>query len=152
MDYLKKLLQISIYPSSTVYCLLSTKKNGFTLIEVMVTVAILSLGTLLIQQGLLRSSDFLNHYNSQLAVEAWADEKIWDIREALLFAAEGSQMETSGSFTESGRNFSWSIEAVLVPGVDQLYFIKMNTTWLEGNRLASFSKAMYASTIKQTKL
>ena len=118
----------------------------------MVTVAILSLGTLLIQQGLLRSSDVLNHYNSQLAIEAWADEKIWDTREALLFAAEGSQVETSGSFTESGRNFNWSIETKLNPGADQLYFVRLNARWLEGNRPISFGKAMVVTANKQTKL
>ena len=129
----------------------SVGKNGFTLIEVMITVAILSLGTLLIQQGLLRSSDILNHYNSQLAVEAWADQKIWDAREALLFAEEGGLTETSGSFTESGRNFDWSIETKLNSGTDQLYFVHLKTTWLEGNRPISFGKAMYVTANKQTK-
>ena len=124
---------------------LRTGSNGFTLIEVMVTVAVLSLGTLIIHQGFLRSADVLVHYNSQLAAEEWADNKLWAVKESLFFTDENSAEGSNGTFEEAGRIFNWSLESNPVPGTDELYLIRMNLSWNEGNKPVSLVKTAYAT-------
>ncbi len=117
----------------------------------MVTVAVLSLGTLLIQQGLLRSADIINHYNNQLSAETWAAQKVWDIRESFFYSAGGKAPDSGGSFTESGKDFDWSLETKSVSGTDQLYFIHLDIRWLEGNKPVNLDKSLYMTANKQSK-
>ena len=115
----------------------------------MVTVAVLSLGSVLVHQGLLRSANVLIHYNSQLAASEWAENKMWDAREALLFSTERTNPDSGGSFERAGRTFDWSLAANPVPGADELYLIQLNIHWLEGNRPVNLTKACYATTSKK---
>ena len=126
--------------------------NGFTLIEVMATVAILSLGTLLIQEGLLHLANILGHYNNYLAAQESISEKTWDIKESLFFSEEPSTGGNSGIFTESGRDFNWSINASPISGMDNLYSIQWSVGWMEGNKPANLSAAVYATTTKPPKV
>lgn len=123
-------------------------KYGFTLVEVMVTVAILSLGSLTVHQGLLRSANILIHYNCELAAIEWAEDKLWEAKDALLFSAEKIDPDSSGSFERAGRIFDWSLTADPVPGTDKLYLIRLSINWLEGNKPVNVVKACYATTNK----
>ena len=118
---------------------------GFTLIEVMVTVVILSLGTLVIHEGLLRSADVLVHTNSQLVAEEWFSDKTWDVEESLFFSEEDSEQAASGTFTEVNRNFDWSVATTPVSGGNKLYLINLNLLWHEGNKEVHLNRAFYAT-------
>ena len=122
---------------------------GFTLIEVMVTVVILSLGTLVIHEGLLRSADVLVHINNKLVAEEWFKDKAWDTEESLFFSEEDSGQAASGTFTEANRNFDWTVEATPVSGGNKLYLINLNLLWHEGYKEVRSNKAFYATFKKQ---
>lgn len=124
---------------------------GFTLVEVMVTVAVLSLGTLMIHQGLLRSADALGHFNNLLVAQEWAEAKLWDARESLLYPSEGAPaIPTSGSFTEFGKEFEYSITTKSQPDADNLYGIQIQVGWQEGHRPVSYIASTFATDNKRT--
>ena len=59
------------------------KKKGFTLIEVMVTTAVLSLSMVLIYQAFFISLDSFNYCADYLDVVSWADEKLWQAQDSV---------------------------------------------------------------------
>ena len=124
-------------------------KNGFTLIEVMVTVAILSLGTLVIHEGLLHSADVLTHYNSLLTAREWSENKIWDLKEALLFSEPPQPTENSGSFESAGRSYAWSADNSLASNADELYLINLDIGWREGQKPINLAQSVYATSQKK---
>lgn len=124
-------------------------KRGFSLIEVMATVAILSLGTLVIHDGLLRSADVLTHFNSLLAAQEWGEDKIWDLKEALLFSSETEPAENSGNFEVSGRDFQWSAGNQALPGTDGAFIVNLDIAWQEGNKPVSLKRSAYVSASRQ---
>ena len=121
-----------------------TGNRGFTFIEVMVTVAVLSLGTVMIQGGLLRAADILNRTSNTLIARQWMDEKLWQAQETLFYSGEGGSLEaTSGNFSEYGRDFNWSLGASST-GID-LYKLKLSVTWSQGGRAVEVIKEIYAA-------
>lgn len=118
--------------------------KGFTFIEVMVTAAVLSLGTVMIQGGLLRAADILNRASNTLIARQWMDEKLWQAQEALLYSKEeDSPQETSGNFSEYGRDFNWSLAADSL-GID-LYELRLSVSWSQGGRPVEITKEIHAA-------
>jgi prepilin-type N-terminal cleavage/methylation domain-containing protein len=120
-----------------------TGSKGFTFIEVMVTVVVLSLGTVMIQGGLLRAADILNRYSNTLIARQWIDEKIWRTQEALLYSEAGDSAN-SGTFVESGREFNWSVNTSGTSGKDT-YKIALSVTWSQGGLPLQVTKEVYAA-------
>ena len=124
---------------------LKTGSKGFTLIEVMVTVSILSLSVLMIQQGLLRLANILDRQNNLLIAQEWVNEKRWDVEQALCFADEGGSSETQGVFEISGREFQWQIDSKAIPSGDKTFEISYGLNWHEGHRPVSYMEKNIAS-------
>ncbi len=110
----------------------------------MVTASILALGTLMIQEGMLRSARVLGHYASVLRVERFAGEKLWEARNGLFYSEEQSTGNAGGSFNESGRDYTWSLSMRPVENAKDLYQVDIGVQWSEGNRASAFSRTLYA--------
>lgn len=119
-------------------------KRGFTLIEVMLTVVVLSLGTLLIQESYLRTAHLFGVYANTFRARAWVDEKMWELREASVFAEAPASGSGAGSFTVSGKVFRWQSEVTPLPGKDA-FALKVNVDWNEGNRPTWLTQETYAT-------
>ena len=52
-------------------------RSGFTLIEVMVAVAVLSFGLVMVYQAFFVVLDSFNYSADYLEIAGWMDEKIW---------------------------------------------------------------------------
>ncbi len=126
-----------------------SQKSGFTLIEVMLAVSVLALGTLIIQQGLLRSANVLGHASNVLTVQSRADQKIWDVKETFLYAAAPSAEGQNGSFTGQGREFHWVVKAELLEPEQEFYLLRLTVNWLEGNKPMEFKREIYATNNKK---
>ena len=128
-----------------------TGTRGFTLIEVMVTVSILALGTILIQQGLLRSAALLNHYSNILVAERWEHEKFWELREGFFYTQSigAADANSQGSFAELNRDFRW--RATVEP-VGKTYRMNLEMEWLEGNKLVLRNTGFFASSVSKEDL
>ncbi len=118
-------------------------RRGFTLIELMAAVAILSLGTSLIQEGLLRSLTLLGRYSHSLKAQAWMDERLWQAEEDTFYAQEGGGGERAGEFTDEGKAYTWSLQSMPLNGTTALYSFKLIVVWAESGRTLSLTRERY---------
>ncbi len=125
------------------------RPSGFTLIEVMITVAILSCGTVMIQYGLLRSANVLGHTSNTLQVQNWMNDKIWDVKEALFYSENPPPEDQSGSFNDAAREFQWTMHVEPAMVEQELYLLRLTVTWLEGGRPALLVRELYATNKKK---
>lgn len=122
---------------------------GFTLIELMITVAVLSMGTVMIQQGFLRSSSVLDRLSSSLKIQSWMDERIWEAKERLFYSESASLDNQGGDFTDSGRLFHWLLEVQPVSDGKDLYQIHLSVNWTDGNGAAQMARTVFATSMKK---
>ncbi len=115
-------------------------RRGFSLMEVMVAVVVLALGTLFIQQGLLRSAHLYGLYVNSFKAKIWLDEKLWEAKEAALYS-ETPGGGDSGAYTDQGKDFSWSTEVQEIG--KNLYSIKSAIEWAESGRPTRLAKEVY---------
>lgn len=112
------------------------KRTGFTLIEVLVTVSILSLGMVLIFQSNMMSLHAYSLYSSRLKVQSWAEEKLWEAQESIL-EGEGSSFpgSTSGEELIGGKPCRWSL-SIVSDSFDKVefYTVDLKVSWKEGSR------------------
>ena len=108
-------------------------KRGFTLIEVLVALVVVTAGLTIIAQGFLsggRAS--LSSQNDTLA--AWlAESKLTDLEAGIL----STQSSASGTFEPEHPDFSWSIapESTVTTG---LFKISLTVKWKERERDREF--------------
>lgn len=115
---------------------------AFTLVEVMVATAILSLGIVLIYQAFFISIDSFNYCFNYLNVASWADEKIWQVQNNLSHSKVEDIIETGGRFRKRNKDFNWDLSYYLID-VD-LYRIDLDIFWQQGRRKAMLYRNAYA--------
>jgi prepilin-type N-terminal cleavage/methylation domain-containing protein len=120
------------------------RSRGFTLVEIMVTAAVLSFGLVCVYQSLFICLDTLNYCNNYLNVLPQINEKIWLAQDILKTSGPAAQLETTGNFTNGKKVFAWDLSYLLVDESEYLYQITMDVKWKEANRIAGFSRAAYS--------
>lgn len=78
------------------------KKNGFTLIEVLVAMIILSISMSVIIEGFVTANEREETMDDISYVSTWAENKINEID-------VGSEMSRNGSFEREGRVYYWNL-------------------------------------------
>ena len=125
-----------------------TGNRGFTLVEIMVATAVLSLGLVMIYQAFFISLDtfdyYLNHLNAQLCM----DEMIWKMQDDFRQYGFFSPRQTSGKFTVGNRIFAWNMNYGLIEP-EELYQINLSTYWQQGSRRIRLLRAAYISNYVQ---
>jgi prepilin-type N-terminal cleavage/methylation domain-containing protein len=122
-------------------------REGFTLVEVMLAVAILALGTLVIQEGYLRSADLFGRYKNTLRAQIWAGEKMWEALDGAVHADPPVTGTSEGEFVSGGKRFRWRLE--VEPLGTLLYALRLRTEWQEGGRTVALLRETYASKPKE---
>ena len=107
-------------------------KRGFTLIELMVSVSILSLGIVLIYQSFFTILNYFNYYLHYLDVYPWLNEKIWQIKEDLNRNGNFDFIEKGGFLEINKRIYRWNLD--FSPIDKNLYAIYLTLFWQEGKR------------------
>jgi prepilin-type N-terminal cleavage/methylation domain-containing protein len=123
------------------------RAGGFTMIELMIAAMILGLGTLLLNGGFMKSADLHGRYSNTLKAMLWADQKIWETRETLIYTEEPQTLPSQGSFVQDGKRFGWAVDIRSLSEQD-LYSILVTMNWNEGNRPTQFKRESYAAKIK----
>jgi len=118
-------------------------KRGFTLIEVMVTVAILAFGIVSIYQALFVSVDAYGYYTHYFSTQDWISEKIWEVQEELTDSNMLEVTRTSGQFVRTHKTFDWIMVVSLLDADEGLYKVNVTLTWREGDKMASTSREAY---------
>lgn len=124
--------------------------KGFTLIEVMVATAVLSLGAVLISESFFISLDSFDYYANYLTLASWADEKLWGAQDQLSRFGNAAQIQPGGRIVNRNKDIGWSLSSSVVdeakglPSGLSLYRINLDLSWQEGHRKARLSRSAYA--------
>jgi len=117
--------------------------KGFTLIEVLVTTAVLSFGMVSIFQALfiiMSAFSYISHY---LNVVPIADEKVWQVQNAVRCDGPQAVFDKRGIFDAGGKKYDWTLSAVLADKDAMLYKIDLVTSWSEGRRNNRLARSAY---------
>jgi len=127
--------------------------TGFTLIEVLVTTAVLSLGIVLIYRAFFTLLDSFGYYSNYLRVIAFADEKLWQAQDALSCFGPDAGAGSSGRLNIQNKDFNWRFSVSPIAGAGSnpplLYRIDLAVDWQEGPRIRGLTRNAYALYIKK---
>ena len=127
------------------------KKNlAFTLIEVMVTVAILSLATVMISQSNLMNMNVYGRFANLMAIQNWAEEKIWEAKEEVLASEIPEAGESSGTYESENKTYEWHL-SVSEETSGSLYGILLTVTWNDAGQEKSLERHSYVHRSKEAK-
>ncbi len=120
------------------------KKEALSLVELLVAVAVLSLGMLLIQQAFFISLSAFGYYSRHLGVLAWINEKLWAVQSALAYQGLNS-LEPAGLFEIRGKKIFWNLSIQLTDQLKDnlLYEVILNLNWKEGRRKINLQRSTY---------
>ena len=126
-----------------------TRERGFTLIEVMIAVTVLSVTLVVIQAGFLQSASLLSRVSRTLDAQQWAEEKMWQVKEDLFYADEPSPGEGLGAFRASGKEYSWTAEARPLSLPDE-YAVNVRVNWLDSGRPVETQRELYVNSVQKS--
>jgi len=118
-------------------------RRGFTLIEVMMSVAILAFGIVSIYEALFVSVDANAYYTHYLSVQDWVSEKIWEVQDELTAAQELRSEQTSGQIIRNHKAFDWNMDVAPLDEEQGLYSVYVTLSWKEGEKQFSISREAY---------
>jgi len=110
--------------------------KGFALIEVMVTVSLLSLGATMIYQSNLMSLKTYGRSENLLSLQGWAEEKIWEDEEEILQEENPEARQAVGLLPRGNKFFHWQLKRNLLWQSEDsklsFYQIECTVSWREG--------------------
>ncbi len=116
-------------------------KRAFTLIEVMVTVSVLSLGLLLLYHSFFVSMDAMQYASNRLNAQIWLEGKIWEESDVLRRTKALPSGTENGVFQFQGRDFSWKRSVAALE--TNLYSLTVTLSWKESGRQRELAYATY---------
>lgn len=124
------------------------KRAGFTLVEVLVTTTVLSVGIVFIYQAFFTLLDSFGYYSNYLRVCAFADEKLWQAQDALGRLGPDAGAGQGGRLDIQNKDFNWRL-AVSPLEAESLYRIDLAVSWRQGPRTRELSRSGYALYVKK---
>ncbi len=109
-------------------------RKGFTLIEIMIAVAILSLGLIMVLQGIARCSGLMNIAQNNLEATLLAEDKMAEMEIAVRQEGDPSFEGANGETEEGNISLRWQVELSPDPDYEGLYSVTDTVYWTEGKR------------------
>ena len=119
------------------------KNKGFTLVEVMMTVAILSFGIVSIYEALFVSLDAYGYYTHYFNTSDWIGEKIWEVQSELINSGALNEEQTSGKIVRDHKAYDWLMTVSLLDPTQGLYKVRVILSWQEGNKKVDTTREVY---------
>ena len=121
-------------------------KKGFSFVELMAVVVVLSLGILVVYEGYLVSLRGFDYCRNYLTVQPWIDQKMWDICDKLSRYNTLLTENTAGAFIIQNKRFNWSLNYSLLEQIKSksLYRLELNVFWHEGVNRINVRRGTYA--------
>ena len=111
--------------------------RGFTLTEVLVSVAILSVGAVAVMQALGSSAAAMAVAEARTQAHQFAMTKMAEVE---LAARLGQKLEDdSGGFFQGTRQFRWSLSASLPEGASTMRPVALTVEWDQGGKPYTYS-------------
>lgn len=104
-----------------------TLNPGFTLLEIMVTVSILSFGIVALYPSFFMSADVVGYASDQITVGMWAQKKMWEQEDSFYRLQKAEAPVERGTFQDGQRVFSW--EKTIEPIDTGLAALTLNVSW-----------------------
>lgn len=125
------------------------KKSGFTLLEALITAAVLSFGIVLVFEAFFTSLNSFNYYSDYLSVAPWMYDKLWEAQNSVTYSGNLIRMKKNGQFIRGSRNFTWDLSSELIDATEELYGINLVLSWQIGRRVMRLSRTAYAAYAKK---
>jgi prepilin-type N-terminal cleavage/methylation domain-containing protein len=119
-------------------------RKGFTLLEVMITAAVLALGATLIYQSFFIAVDSFNYYSTILKVTPWMDEKIWQAQNDLKHLGAAAATPAGGQLEVNSKSINWGLAYHSLDQTNGLYAVDLAASWPQGVRQVKLSRSAYA--------
>ncbi|MFH0796391.1 MAG: prepilin-type N-terminal cleavage/methylation domain-containing protein [Candidatus Omnitrophota bacterium] len=123
---------------------LINRKRGFTFVEIMVTLAVLSFGLVVIYQSFLICVNALSYYSTSLEVREWLDGKTWEIDDKISRTKTPLPSSNSGTFIVRNKPVFWQGDIQSISRDANEYRITLSCFWKEGRRQINLSRTFYA--------
>jgi len=118
--------------------------KGFTLIEVLVALAIVSVSVVSIFYAFMGISDSIARIDNYNKAVALGLEKIWELEEALMQQDNVDLADFSGEIKESEtRSMRWEITGKEIEEYPTLKEIDFSLQWTQGRRTGNFNTTAY---------
>lgn len=118
------------------------KQVAFTLVEVLVATAILSLATVTIVQSNMMNLNVYGRFSNRMGVQNWAEEKLWEAKEEIMTAESPEIGRRSGVYETEERSYDWSLEISQGESV-QLYSVLLQVRWQETGKQRLLERFSY---------
>ncbi|MBU1913265.1 MAG: prepilin-type N-terminal cleavage/methylation domain-containing protein [Candidatus Omnitrophica bacterium] len=128
---------------------IGSKKQAFTLIEVMLATMVLSLGAVLIHEAFFKSLDTYNYCHNYFSVGYWLNEKMWSVQDSLRQSGPLVNVARGGKFKAGNKDFTWNLSYDLAYDTEDLYKIVLDVSWQEGSRDIHVSRAAFAKYVEK---
>jgi prepilin-type N-terminal cleavage/methylation domain-containing protein len=125
-------------------------KPAFTLLELIISIIVLSLGIVGIYEGFFTSLQATSYTKNYLKIQLWMEEKLWQLQDKLLRYKTLLAQKNQGSFTLGGKKFFWNFSYFLIEGTKErnLYEIVLSVRWKEGRRDVKLVRSTYVSYVE----
>ncbi|MDD4940282.1 MAG: prepilin-type N-terminal cleavage/methylation domain-containing protein [Candidatus Omnitrophica bacterium] len=110
------------------------RNKGFTLIEVLVTTAVLAFGIVSVFQALFMIMGAFGYISHYLAVIPSVDEKVWQAQDAVMRLGPKAGLAPQGVFDIGAKQYDWALSARLADPAAGLYRIDLVTQWRDGRK------------------
>ena len=122
-------------------------KRGFTLIEIMLTVAILSFGLVIILQSFATALDGLKRTRGVSVASSLLEEKMEELTEKAKEEEGMVEGPLSGEFDQEYKGYKWNVS--VNPGADaDLNELELTVSWTDGETPRSLSAVTYVDAKK----
>jgi len=119
------------------------KNKGFTLVEVIMTGAILAFGIVSIYEALFVSMDAYAYYTHYFNTNHWISEKIWEVQSNLVSSETLNEEQTSGKIMRDHKIYDWLMAVNSLDETQGLYRVSVTLSWREGNKTIKMTRETY---------
>jgi prepilin-type N-terminal cleavage/methylation domain-containing protein len=148
-------LQAKSYTKHVACSMQSLAQQGFSFVELMITMVVVTVGLVFIIQGFIVASNVLDTAQNYLRVIPFLDAKIQDIEASARINNGVDRHSDEGEFVFLAKNFNWNLEVVSTkqegdPDLSEdLNEVSLKVSWQERNSAKDLSVVTYLRNKKE---
>jgi type II secretory pathway pseudopilin PulG len=117
---------------------------GFSILEVVLSVVLVSVGLVAVSQTSLFSLSTLNYANVRFEANRAAEEKIWEVQNQALRWGQRPPATEEGQLLGTERIFAYHLQSVPLQGSSFLFEVRLSVQWLSSGKRNTLNRDFYA--------